>query len=230
MDKPEGTSRARRHYEKVVARIKGEGHKSATIGADLKTREDWWSAGERRFKALLKTFAFQPDQRVIDYGCGSLRIGVHFINYLNPGCYFGMDVTPDTLNLGRELAGEELLRTKTPRLAPIDDEAIHEGERFAADYVFSWLVAQHVHPGELDYYFGNLVRLAGKPGAVLFFNAKLTDGSTETQYSAKSFARPLEIFIRGLAPLTFVEKHRDKTREEGKSAGFSSATLEFRRA
>jgi SAM-dependent methyltransferase len=230
MNKPEGTSRARRQYEGVVARIKKDVHRSATIGADLKTRDDWWSAGEHRFRVLTKKFPIAPHHRVIDYGCGSLRIGVHFIHYLNPGCYFGMDVTSDLLDLGRELAGEDLLRTKAARLAAIDELALDEGERFAADYIFSWLVAAHVHQDELDYYFGNLVRLTRKPGAVLFFNAKLTDGEAETQYSRKSYARPLETFVKGLAPLVFVEKHRDKpAKEDSKSAGFTSALLQFRR-
>ncbi|GEM_PF-5948454 len=49
----------------------------------LAGREDFWSSGEARAKKLMA--AVEPHHRVIEYGCGSLRIAAHFIRRLAGG-------------------------------------------------------------------------------------------------------------------------------------------------
>lgn len=41
-----------------------------------------------------------PGHRLLDIGCGSLRGGVHFVRYLNPGNYFGIDASEELLEAG----------------------------------------------------------------------------------------------------------------------------------
>lgn len=48
-----------------------------------------------------------PAQKLLDVGCGSLRGGIHFINYLNEGNYYGIDINEQLLKAGVEI---ELLR------------------------------------------------------------------------------------------------------------------------
>ena len=45
----------------------------------------------------------QPSHYVLDVGCGPLRAGVHFIGYLEPGHYAGVDKRADTLERAREV-------------------------------------------------------------------------------------------------------------------------------
>jgi SAM-dependent methyltransferase len=43
----------------------------------------------------------EPAHHLLDVGCGPLRAGVHFIRYLEPGHYAGVDRRPELLEAGR---------------------------------------------------------------------------------------------------------------------------------
>src|SRR5207248_6045542 len=49
-----------------------------------------WALGRYVFEFLVES-GCRPDHRVLDFGCGALRAGVHVIPYLNAGNYFGVD-------------------------------------------------------------------------------------------------------------------------------------------
>lgn len=62
------------------------------------------------------------DHYLLDVGCGSLRGGVHFIDLLDEGHYYGIDNDPLILKAGREIElGKYHLGKKKPVLALIDD-------------------------------------------------------------------------------------------------------------
>lgn len=65
---------------------------------------------------FLKAQGLAPHHRLLDVGCGSLRGGVHFIDWLEPGNYFGIDISEALLDAGyeREL-GPLGLQPKLPR-------------------------------------------------------------------------------------------------------------------
>jgi SAM-dependent methyltransferase len=44
-----------------------------------------------------------PSMNLLDVGCGCLRAGVHFIPYLEPGRYFGIDVSAPLLDVGYDV-------------------------------------------------------------------------------------------------------------------------------
>jgi len=58
----------------------------------------------------------QPEHYLLDIGCGSLRGGVHFIAYLEPGHYYGVDKNLELLEAGRRI---ELPRYQLVERAPI---------------------------------------------------------------------------------------------------------------
>jgi ubiquinone/menaquinone biosynthesis C-methylase UbiE len=50
----------------------------------------------------------RPEHRFIDVGCGALRGGIHFVKYLAPGHYYGLDVNDSLIEAGKrelQLAG-----------------------------------------------------------------------------------------------------------------------------
>jgi SAM-dependent methyltransferase len=49
-----------------------------------------WAIGRYIFDFLVES-GCRPDQRVLDFGCGALRLGIHAIRYLDAGNYFGVD-------------------------------------------------------------------------------------------------------------------------------------------
>jgi SAM-dependent methyltransferase len=49
----------------------------------------------------LRSQGLQPEHYLLDVGCGSLRAGVRFAQYLRPGHYYGVDADSDLLRRGR---------------------------------------------------------------------------------------------------------------------------------
>ena len=108
---------------------------------------------------MLKRRGVLPSDKVVDYGCGSLRIGQHFINYLQAGNYFGLDVTDHFYNIGKQLLPAELLTQKSPTLKLIQDKNLREIANYGIDFIFSSGVLIHVPPFELEAYFRNILLL-----------------------------------------------------------------------
>ena len=75
----------------------------------------WDQVGKLQF-AFLVARGLEPGHRLLDIGCGSLRGGVHFIHYLEPGNYWGVDVNASLLEAGwnKEL-GRASLQARQPR-------------------------------------------------------------------------------------------------------------------
>jgi SAM-dependent methyltransferase len=58
----------------------------------------------------------EPEMKLLDVGCGCLRGGVHFVRYLDPGHYFGLDVNGSLLTAGYEIElAREGLQERVPR-------------------------------------------------------------------------------------------------------------------
>ncbi len=51
---------------------------------------------------MLKARGLRPGHRLLDLGCGSLRLGVKAVPYLDPGDYWGLDQSQDLLDAGYE--------------------------------------------------------------------------------------------------------------------------------
>jgi SAM-dependent methyltransferase len=100
---------------------------------------------------FLKAHGLAPSDIVIDIGCGCLRGGVHFIDYLDAGNYHGIDLSAALLDAGYdvELAGLGL-QDKLPRSNLLADGQFgfdHFGKRFdvaLAQSVFTHLPLNHI--------------------------------------------------------------------------------------
>lgn len=46
-----------------------------------------WAGGRDAFEFLAEIVRLTPNSHVLEIGCGTLRVGLHFIGYLNPGHY-----------------------------------------------------------------------------------------------------------------------------------------------
>jgi len=77
---------------------------------------DLW-AMKRAFQInFLKHAGLLPQHQLLDFGCGPQRGGVPLIEYLDPGCYTGMDVREVVLEEGRVQLAEIGLDVRKPRL------------------------------------------------------------------------------------------------------------------
>jgi len=89
-----------------------------------------------------------PEHALLDIGCGALRGGVRFIDYLDSGNYFGMDINASLIRAGRLELKQAGLCEKKPTLLVDDAFAFRRFEQqfdFAiAQSVFSHLPMNHI--------------------------------------------------------------------------------------
>ncbi|HTP99292.1 MAG TPA: class I SAM-dependent methyltransferase [Casimicrobiaceae bacterium] len=68
----------------------------------------WDEIGQLQFD-FMRARGLLPGDRLLDVGCGALRGGVHFVRYLDPGRYCGLDLNASLIEAGkRELAAAGL--------------------------------------------------------------------------------------------------------------------------
>jgi SAM-dependent methyltransferase len=82
----------------------------------------------------------QPHHRLLDVGCGPLRAGIHFVEYLDSGHYYGIDINESLLDAGHSRELPERLHVKLPR------DQLRATERFSCDFgvEFDYAIANSV--------------------------------------------------------------------------------------
>ena len=208
-----------------------EGKPHHSLGRNLVGRTggnvEFWEASEKQGTHYVQLMSLKPWHKVVEYGCGSLRLGGYLMRYLEPGHYFGLDVISGFYDVGLELVGPELVQSRRPQLRVIDETSLQEAESFGADFVVSNAVCVHVHPDELGSYFANLSRLAHKRGAKLILNVVIAARPLRYRYS--SWAWPLDLFREAMPGLTLIKIHGGKFSREEDGGPIGFATLEFER-
>ncbi len=100
---------------------------------------------------FLRSRGLRRDARLLDVGCGCFRCGVHLVNYLESGHYYGIDISQELLDAGFE---QEIvprsLEAKLPRSNLLCDggfSAARFGVTFdvgIAQSVFTHLPLNHI--------------------------------------------------------------------------------------
>jgi SAM-dependent methyltransferase len=108
---------------------------------------DWDAIGQLQFEFMLK-MGLKPGHVLLDAGCGALRAGVKFIDYLDPGNYLGLDNHRRLIELGvsKEL-GRDLMRRKAPEFVVSDS---FEFEKFSKRPDFAIAQSLFTHLAESD--------------------------------------------------------------------------------
>lgn len=79
----------------------------------------WEEIGRLQFE-FVRDRGLQPGHALADVGCGCLRGGLHFIDYLEPGRYHGLDINASLIEAGRQEVSAAGLDAKAPQLL-VDD-------------------------------------------------------------------------------------------------------------
>jgi hypothetical protein len=156
-------SLARKFHELYVDAVYDQiskGHSHASLGKNLKG-QSFKQSGLGVFN-FLKTKGLKQGHVCVEYGCGSLRLAQHFINYLNPANFWGLDVTDKFYKIGEEMIGWELLGEKTPRFRVINAATLAEVNHHHPDYLFSVQVMIHIPPDEIEEFIANIVNVCVK--------------------------------------------------------------------
>jgi SAM-dependent methyltransferase len=108
-------ARFRDHVSYYRAVMK-EDAKSSTIAAvGSRSPEQWQQFGQMQFDFLVE-HGLKQDDRLLEIGCGNLRAGRLFIDYLDTGNYYGIDISPEVLLSAQQVLIDAGLQHKLPRL------------------------------------------------------------------------------------------------------------------
>ena len=99
----------------------------------------WEKVGKLQLNFLIAQ-GLKPTSRFLDVGCGALRAGVHLVDYLDAGNYYGIDINEELLTAGYTLELSAEQRQKLPR------DHLRCTDRFDVDFgvKFDQAIAQSV--------------------------------------------------------------------------------------
>jgi hypothetical protein len=137
--------------------IKEVGHRQYVGGM-------WDEIGRLQFDFLVSQ-GLQPHHYLMDIACGSLRAGIHFIPYLEPGHYLGIDKEADLIQAGveREL-GAELRESRRPVLI-VDGNFAFERFGVRPNYALAQSLFTHLPPPLIEKCLRNLRGVIADGGA-----------------------------------------------------------------
>jgi SAM-dependent methyltransferase len=105
-------------YYRAVMRSDAARSPAAAVGSA--SHERWLALGQMQFDYLVG-HGLKPGDRMLEIGCGNLRAGWRFIDYLDTGNYYGIDISPDILIAALDTLDERGLQAKLPHLTPVRD-------------------------------------------------------------------------------------------------------------
>jgi len=141
----------------------------------LRTRRDpkaavggcWEELGRLQFE-FLREEGLKPNHRLLDIGCGALRAGIHFIGYLAPGHYTGIDISQHILDAGRKMLPAGLHGEKRPRLLRNNDLRLSEFEDASFDFVLAQSVFTHMPRADVEECISSVPRVLRETGRFYF--------------------------------------------------------------
>jgi SAM-dependent methyltransferase len=178
-----------------VKKSLSKGVKHTTLGTKLIGEADWWKNGHPFYRKIIDMVDLPMNAKVCDYGCGSLRVGVHFIKRQHANCYFGLDVTDDFIKQGKAKA-RDIISKKRARTGTIE-EKLTDAIKFSPDFLFTANVACHVHPDEVDEFYSNIRRIVHKNGGLVFLHCHISDEMFRYQRSGWSW--PLDFYDKKMS-------------------------------
>lgn len=156
----------------------------------------WEEIGTLQFEFLI-TRNMQPHHNMLDLGCGTLRGGRHFIKYLQPGNYYGIDISPKAISSAKQLVQHEGLLDKRPHLLVSENKnlkfAEFSGQQF--DYILAQSVFTHLQPEHIKECFEHIGTIMQRNAAFYFTYHK---GEEYEQTGFKGFRYPF-LFFESLA-------------------------------
>ena len=169
------------YYREVVADDIGRGEATA-VGK--RGRPAWRRVGRQQF-TYLTSHGLAPHHQMLEIGCGNLRAGRLFIDYLDAGHYYGLDISPDVILAAHDTVVEQGLTAKLPYLTVVRDMRMAFLPDAYFDVVHAHSVFSHCPLPVIEECFAHVGRVM-KPGAFFDFTFYRTEG--------KEFARLREDF------------------------------------
>jgi SAM-dependent methyltransferase len=177
-------------YYRAVMRSDAGRSRDAAVGSH--TRESWLELGKLQFDYAV-SHGLKPDMRMLEIGCGNLRAGRLFIDYLNAGNYYGTDISPDILLAAERTVVEYGLQPKLPYLTVVRDLKLEFLPDGYFDVVHAHSVFSHSPLSVIEECLAHVGRIMA-PGGFFDFTFDRTQG-TEHQVLREDFYYRTETLI-----------------------------------
>jgi hypothetical protein len=163
-DRPVGPREISNYYnhDGITAAVDRGAHRDVIGGM-------WDEIGDLQLE-FLRAQGLMPDHVLLDIGCGSLRLGVRAVNYLQPGNYWGTDLNATLLDAGydKEIVPASLAG-KLPRSHLIADEDFaFAGVPHGIDFCIATSVFTHLPLNHIRLCLANLGRHVTGPSSFFF--------------------------------------------------------------
>jgi SAM-dependent methyltransferase len=160
------------YYRAVMA---SDAARSSDGAVGSRTRDSWLKLGQMQFDYLV-SHGLKPDRRMLEIGCGNLRAGRLFIDHLDPGNYYGIDISPEILLAAQDTVAEYGLQAKLPHLTLARDLRFGFLPDGQFDVVHAHSVFSHSPIGVIDECLANVGRVMA-PGGFFDFTFDRTEGA-----------------------------------------------------
>jgi SAM-dependent methyltransferase len=159
------------YYRAVMA---SDAARSAEAAVGSKTHDRWIALGRMQFDYLVE-HGLRPEHRMLEIGCGNLRAGRLFIDYLDTGNYYGLDISPDILLAAQRTVVQDELQGKLPHLALVQNLQLDFLPDAAFDVLHAHSVFSHSPIEVIDECLANAGRVL-RPGGWFDFTFNRTEG------------------------------------------------------
>jgi SAM-dependent methyltransferase len=159
-------------YYRAVMRSDSSRSRKGAVGSH--THESWLQIGQLQFD-YATGHGLKPQMRMLEIGCGNLRAGRLFIEYLDAGHYYGIDISPDILLAAQDTIAEQHLAAKLPHLTMVKDLTLHFLPDGAFDFVHAHSVFSHSPIEVIDECLAHVARVMA-PGGFFDFTFDRTEG------------------------------------------------------
>jgi len=159
-------------YYRAVMKSDTANNPEAAVGSQ--THDRWLALGAMQFDYLTE-HGFKPEHRMLEIGCGNLRAGWRFIEYLEPGHYYGIDISPDILFAAQKTIVDRELQEKRPTLTPVRDLTFSFLPDASFDVVHAHSVFSHSPLSVIEECFAHVGRVLA-PGGWFDFTFDRTEG------------------------------------------------------
>lgn len=126
----------------------------------------WDEIGELIF-SFLRANGLETHSRVLDVGCGSLRIGRYLVSFLEPGHYTGIDLSTGILGAGSAVLDEEGLSDRKVRLLANQDLRFLEFQAQEFDFILAQSVLTHMPADDINECMSHIGRVMAPEGRFL---------------------------------------------------------------
>lgn len=151
----------------------------------------WKEMGLLQFN-FLKNEGLLQRHSLLDIGCGTLRGGLHFIQYLSEDNYTGIDVAGKAIEYANVLIEKEELACKRPQLSVNKDLKFEEFKGKKFNYILAQSVFYHLKTEYIEECFRHIGSVMYKD-TLFFFTFKKAVRTERRGF--QRFCHPFSFFV-----------------------------------